>query len=113
MVKSRRHLMALGFIPLLAYFSAFGADNGMNKKNARPVFRMESYSFNRDIAFISMWGGRPDVKDLKGFRRAVLYNARGEVVRKMTMGRDSIYSLDKMLQEQKALGPLFVRMYRR
>lgn len=71
------------------------------------------YSIRNDIAFVSVWGSRPAAESLKGFQYAVLYNARGEVVRKIEMGRDSIYSLDKMIQENRTRGPLVVRMYRR
>ena len=63
--------------------------------------------------FVSVWGSRPAAEKLKGFEHAVLYNARGEVVRKIIIGRDSVYSLDRMIQENKSRGPLFIRMYRR
>lgn len=71
------------------------------------------FSLKDDIAFVSVWGNRPDAKKLQGFQRAVLYNARGEVVKRMDLGRDSIYSLDKMIHENRTKGPLFIRMYRR
>jgi hypothetical protein len=76
------------------------------------AFKPQPYSSNRDMAFISIWGSRPDAKKLQGFQRAVLFNARGEVVTKIDMRSDSIYSLDKMIQENKTKGPLVVKMYR-
>ena len=71
-----------------------------------------SYSLSKDIAFISVMGSRPDVGALQGFQRAVLYNAQGAKVREITFSKtDSIYSLDKMLQENRGKGPLIIRMY--
>jgi len=75
--------------------------------------RQERFSIRDDIAFVSVFGNRPSAKHLQGFQRAVLYNARGEVVKRLELGRDSIYSLDRMIQENKTRGPLFIRMYRK
>lgn len=62
---------------------------------------------------MSVWGSKPDTKKLQGFQRAVLFNARGEVIKKVDIRADSIYSLDKMIQENKGKGPLFIKMYRK
>jgi hypothetical protein len=116
MYMFKRCLLVLFFTPLLLLVSVYG-ESGVQKKNLSPKkqtsLRTESYSIKNDIAFVSVWGSRPEAKELQGFQRAVLYNARGEVVQKIDMGRDSIYSLDKMIQENKTRGPLFIRMYRK
>ncbi len=75
--------------------------------------RHDRFSIRDDIAFVSVFGNRPNAQHLQGFQRAVLFNARGEVVKRLELGRDSIYSLDKMIQENKTKGPLFIRMYRK
>jgi|GEM_PF-2147352 len=73
----------------------------------------DNNSFKKDIAFFSVMGSRPDVESLRGFQKAVLYNAQGAKVKEITFNKsDSIYSLDKMLQENSTRGPLFIRMYR-
>ena len=102
-------------LPVLS-FSVYGSDiqqQNNDVRGNRTAFQAGTYSCNRDIAFVSVWGSRPAIKKLHNFQRAILYNARGEVVEKIDIGRDSIYSLDKMIQENKARGPLFIRMYRR
>lgn len=115
MAKVLNYMLALCGIPLLLSISVFGAEQQQkhqNKEKRNPL-KVETYSIKRDIAFVSVWGSRPDAEKLQGFKHAVLYNARGEVVQKIDIGRDSVYSLDKMIQENKARGPLFIRMYRR
>ncbi|MBN1307595.1 MAG: hypothetical protein JXA18_06750 [Chitinispirillaceae bacterium] len=115
MIKNSQRLMVIFTVPLLVCLSVFGADQTRRytRNEKRSALRGETYSLNRDIAFVSVWGSRPDEKNLQGFKHAILYNARGEVLRKIDMGRDSVYSLDKMIQENKSRGPLFIRMYRR
>lgn len=75
--------------------------------------QQKRFSIRDDIAFVSVFGNRPSAHHLQGFQRAVLFNARGEVVKRLDLGRDSIYSLDRMIQENKTRGPLFIRMYRK
>ncbi len=111
-----RCLLVIYSVPLLFMVSVFGAD--VQKKSSdnlinHSAFQPGTYSLKEDIAFVSVWGSRPDAKQLQGFERAILYNARGEVVRKIDDMRDSVYSLDKMIQENKSRGPLFIRMYRK
>jgi hypothetical protein len=82
-------------------------------KSSKPASKIQNYTLNRDMAFVSVLGSRPDVKNLKGFQRAVLYNAQGAKVKEITFSKsDSVYSLDKMLQENVSKGPLIIRMYR-
>ncbi len=79
----------------------------------KDVTKVSGQSITRDIAFTSVMGSRPDVNSLRGFQKAILYNARGAKVKEITFNRnDSIYSLDKMLQENSAKGPLFIKMLR-
>jgi len=79
----------------------------------KEVTKVSGQSITRDIAFTSVMGSRPDVNSLRGFQKAILYNAKGAKVKEITFNRnDSIYSLDKMLQENSAKGPLFIRMLR-
>ncbi|MBN1575075.1 MAG: hypothetical protein JW913_00880 [Chitinispirillaceae bacterium] len=115
MIQGIQRLLVIFSVPLLLWFSAIGADQQQKytQKGKQSAFQVETYSINRDIAFVSVWGSRPDAKRLQGFEHAVLFNARGEVVQKIDMGRDSVYSLDKMIQENKSRGPLFIRMYHR
>jgi uncharacterized alpha/beta hydrolase family protein len=82
-------------------------------KSAKVTPNAQNYSLKKDIAFISVMGSRPDAKSLKGFQKAVLFNARGAKVKEITFTKsDSIYSLDRMLQENLSKGPLVIRMYR-
>lgn len=94
-------------------FAATGSP-GISRENriASPASTSPVYSLKQDIAFVSVWGSRPDAQKLKGFQRAVLFNARGEIVSKVAMGKDSVYSLDRMIQSNRARGPLYIRMYR-
>ncbi|HEX3019468.1 MAG TPA: hypothetical protein VHP36_04170 [Chitinispirillaceae bacterium] len=116
MVKWYSTLLFAAFLNLACAFSAFCSDsNGMDIKKAplaKGAFRPQPYSSNRDMAFVSVFGSRPDAKKLQGFQRAVLFNARGELVTRVDMRNDSIYSLDRMIQENKSKGPLVVKMYR-
>lgn len=109
-------LILTSFLNLAFAFSAFCSESDNKPIKKAPVekgaFKPQPYSSNRDMAFISVWGSRPDAKKLQGFQRAVLFNARGEVVTRVDMRSDSIYSLDKMIQENKSKGPLVVKMYR-
>jgi hypothetical protein len=75
-------------------------------------FKPQPYSRNLDMAFVSVWGSRPDSKKLQGFQRAVLFTAKGEMVKQVDMRNDSIYSLDRMIQENKNKGPLIIKMYK-
>ena len=116
MKKRDRWLLVILCTPLLFGFSLFasGKDGEVpSSPSQRSGARHENLALKNDIAFISVWGSRPEAKRLQGFERAVLFNARGEVVQKLSFGRDSIYSLDKMIQENRSKGPLFIRMYRK
>jgi len=76
-------------------------------------FKPQPYSHNQDMAFVSLMGSRPR-GDFSGYRKAVLYNAKGAVIQEIDISRsDSIYSLDKMLQENRTKGPLIIRMIRK
>ena len=102
--------------PLFIFFAAYAADNDARQKSNpkyKHSLKTQTYSIQNDIAFVSVWGSRPDAKKLQGFQRAVLFNARGEVVEKVDVSRDSIFSLDRMIQENRSRGPLFIRMYRK
>ena len=114
-MKSIQRVVVIFSVPLLLWSSVFGDDQRPknNHKVKQSTFRSENYSLNRDFAFVSVWGSRPNEKKLQGFKHAILYNARGEIVQKIDIGRDSDYSLDKMIQENKSRGPLFIRMYHR
>jgi len=101
--------MLLGMTVLTSF--VYGADRPQ-RTNAKSESTAHISAIQNDIAFISVMGSRPHAERLKGFQYAVLYNARGEVVRKIEMSSDSIYSLDKMIQENRSRGPLVVRMYR-
>lgn len=84
-----------------------------NSTAALKVSKVSNQSITRDIAFTSVMGSRPDVKSLRGFQKAILYNARGAKLKEITFNKnDSIYSLDKMLQENSNSGPLFIKMLR-
>lgn len=99
---------------LLCLFSktAIATDiSNSGAKIAKNTLKSDSYSLKNDIAFISVMGSRPDVKSLKGFQKAILFNAQGAKVKEITFNNDSIFSLDKMLQENKSKGPLLIRMY--
>jgi len=115
MKKIIRCSAILFIVPLFFIFAVYGAEknDGARKIPAQKTAKVQNYSIQNDIAFVSVWGSRPDAKKLQGFQRAVLFNARGEVVKKVDIGRDSIYSLDRMIQENKTRGPLFIRMYRK
>jgi len=108
-MKSIQRLVVIFSVPLLLWFSVFGDDQQPKNdhKVKQSTFRSENYSLNRDIAFVSVWGSRPDEKKLQGFKHAILYNARGEVVQKIDIGRDSVYSLDKMIQENNRAAPVY------
>jgi len=81
--------------------------------STQKVSKVSSQSLTKDIAFTSVMGSRPDVKSLRGFQKAILYNARGAKVKEITFNKnDSIYSLDKMLQQNSTSGPLFIKMLR-
>jgi glutaredoxin len=103
-------LTALSF----CFFSVYASEQSENQniKSKKGVFTPQKYSSKQDMAFISVMGSRPDSKALQGFQRAVLFNAQGVVIKKVDISSDSIYSLDKMIQENKTKGPLFIRMYR-
>jgi hypothetical protein len=111
MNKTPKWLERIAIISFLLAVTSYGA--GTIRKGTSPAYTNKIGNGTNDIAFVSVWGSRPKAEKLKGFQHAVLYNARGEVVHKIDMDRDSIYSLDKMIQENKTRGPLFIRMYRR
>lgn len=95
-------------------FAANGSSGTARENRIEPhMSRSPVYSIKQDIAFVSVWGSRPDEQKLRGFQRAVLFNARGEVVSKVAMGKDSVYSLDRIIQSNRARGPLYIRMYRK
>ena len=115
-MKTTHRMAAAAFgMLLIAGASLFAAEvkNDAHSSSPRCQTRKECFSINDDIAFVSVWGNRPETKHLQGFQRAVLFNARGEVVKRLDLGRDSIYSLDKMIRENRTRGPLFIRMYRK
>lgn len=98
--------LSVQYAPVFAAGSSSGSSVAALSKN-------KNNSCKNDIAFFSVMGSRPDARALHGFQRAVLYNAQGAKVKEITFSsRDSIYSLDKMLQENSTRGPLFIRMYR-
>jgi hypothetical protein len=98
---------AAAFLSFAICITAYGSD----LKNSNQ--KVSSFSIKNDMAFISVMGSRPNPGSLKGFQKAVLYNAQGAKVKEITFTkRDSIYSLDRMLQENKNKGPLFIKMYR-
>lgn len=103
-------LFLVCFIPLFLVSSVFAADHKKNTKNSLSVLKAQPYSANRDIAFVSVMGSRPDSKRLQGFQWAILFNAQGRIVQKVNMKNDSIYSLDKMIQKNKTRGPLLIKM---
>lgn len=106
-------VLLLTFILLSSSWGAENAGDDPGKTNKKKVTALcaKPYTPNRDIAFVSVWGSRPNIKKLQGFQRAVLYNAQGAVLQEIDISRsDSIYSLDRMLQENKTKGPLFVKM---
>ncbi len=86
--------------------------NALASPVTTPAFKPQPYSPSRDMAFISVMGSRPKSSSLKGYQKAVLYNARGAVIQEVDISRDSVYSLDKMIQENRNRGPLFIRMVR-
>jgi hypothetical protein len=102
------------FLMSAVFFAVYADDNSkIIDKNNKIINKTQSYNLNRDIAFVSVMGSRPDSKQLHGFQKAVLYNALGAKVKEITLSqRDSIFSLDKMIQENKGKGPLFIKMYR-
>jgi hypothetical protein len=110
-----KSLLVVSAVPLLLFSSVLAADSQTRDHNHQinAASGRNDAAASRDIAFISVWGSRPKSEMLQGFQRAVLFNARGEVVKKLDMGRDSIFSLDRMIQENRTKGPLFIRMYRR
>ena len=119
--------LSLGMIFAAAVFSDVFADRNFDADNSldsisvsgdknRSVsgktsnFKPQPYSHNQDMAFVSLMGSRPR-GDFSSYRKAVLYNAKGAVIQEIDISRsDSIYNLDKMLQENRTKGPLIVRM---
>jgi hypothetical protein len=84
-----------------------------DQSGAKPILKGSNQQITKDIAFTSVMGSRPDAKSLRGFQKAILYNAQGAKVKEITFNKnDSIYSLDKMLQENSTKGPLFIKMLR-
>lgn len=91
--------------------SSFGKSGSVSGKT--PGFKPQTYSHNQDMAFISLMGSRPRA-GFSGYRKAVLYNAKGAVIQEIDISRsDSIYSLDKMIQEKRTKGPIIVKMIRK
>lgn len=91
------------------------ASEGMSNEDASGKIQSsyQKYSIKKDMAFLSVMGSRPDYKKLSGFQKAVLYNAQGAKVKEINFSKsDSVYSLDKMIQENKNKGPLLIRMIR-
>lgn len=78
----------------------------------KAVFKPQPYSPSRDMAFVSVMGSRPR-GNFKGYQKAVLYNAKGKVIKEVDISRsDSVYCLDRMIQENRNKGPLFIKMFR-
>jgi len=74
------------------------------------AFKGVPYSRSQDMAVVSVLGSKVH-KSLKGFQRAVLLNAQGAVLKEVDISRsDSLYVLDKIIQANRAKGPLFIRM---
>jgi hypothetical protein len=112
----KRACVRILFLMILfcCYVSVLAAEKTDNQdiKTQKSGITALKYTPKQDMAFISIYGSRPDAKALQGFQRAVLYNAQGVVIKKVDIRSDSVYSLDKMIQENKSKGPLFIRMYR-
>ncbi|MDR0306937.1 MAG: hypothetical protein LBI42_08900 [Chitinispirillales bacterium] len=86
---------------------------GLTKKAKSPACKPQTYSPSQDMAFVSVMGSRPNA-DFSGYRKAVLYNAKGALIQEIDISRsDSIYNLDKMIQENRTKGPLFIKMIRK
>lgn len=99
-------LTAAVLLSLAICIPAYSSDLNSNQK-------VSTFTIKNDMAFVSVMGSRPNSGSLKGFQKAVLYNAQGAKVKEITFTKsDSIYSLDRMLQENKNKGPLFIKMYR-
>ncbi len=115
MHKMKYWFIVSGVIILLlsVHISAAERRDNATTKRKTSALQTHKYSIKNDIAFISVWGARPEKEKLQGFRYAVLYTAKGEFVQKIDIGSDSVYSLDKMIQDNKSRGPLFIKMYRR
>ena len=108
-----RIFFSIFFITLVlsAFFTPVHATDLVKYSKTAP--KTQGFSLKKDIAFVSVMGSRPDVQSLKGFQRAVLFTAQGAKVKEITFSKsDSIYSLDRMLQENSNKGPLIIRMYR-
>lgn len=100
----------LSMVMVAVFMPAYAADLAKSAKNTP---KAQIYTLKKDMAFVSVMGSRPDAKSLEGFQKAVLFNAQGAKVKEITFSKsDSIYSLDKMLQENISKGPLIIRMYR-
>ena len=114
MKKSIGWMFIAVLVQLVFSLPAYGSEpSEQNKSNSeKSTFHPRAYSRTNDIAFISIWGSHPDMSKFKGFQRAVLYNAMGKIVKKVDMGSDSIFSLDKMIEENRIKGPLFIKMFR-
>ncbi|MFP4165496.1 MAG: hypothetical protein ACLFQB_16050 [Chitinispirillaceae bacterium] len=112
-------LLSLSAVPEVNAADPAGSDQdslalkkGTNESSSKPAFKPQPYSPKRDMAFVSIMGSRPQ-GSFEGFQRAVLYNAKGAVIKEVDISRsDSIYSLDKMIQENRNKGPLFIKMFR-
>ena len=104
-------LLLISFLLLPLYGAQKSEDaNGKPAKKIENSFKSRPYNPDKDLAFVSVWGNRPKI-NLRGFQRAVLYNAQGALLREIDLNRsDSVYSLDKMLQENRTKGPLFIKM---
>ena len=77
------------------------------------AFKPQPYYPKKDMAFVSVMGSRPRA-DFSGYRKAVIYNVKGALLHEIDISRsDSIYSLDKMIQENRNKGPLIIRMISR
>ncbi|KMQ51333.1 hypothetical protein CHISP_1816 [Chitinispirillum alkaliphilum] len=76
-------------------------------------FAEKPYSPQRDIAFVSTMGRTPDFSEMKGFQKAVLYNAQGALIQEVDITREnSIHSLDEMIKRNSRRGPVIIRMVR-
>ncbi|MDG5815574.1 hypothetical protein QA601_10815 [Chitinispirillales bacterium ANBcel5] len=116
----RANLLSTALILIVCSFATvLGQQNGANadslaihRSALNNSFEEKPYSPSRDMAFVSVRGQTPNIP-MNGFRRAVLYNAKGAKISEMDISRsDSVVSLDKMIRENSNRGPLIIQMIR-
>ncbi|MFW6244543.1 MAG: hypothetical protein ACOC36_01520 [Fibrobacterota bacterium] len=91
---------------------SLSSERELSQSPPKAVFKPQPYSPNRDMAFVSVMGSRPR-ESFRGYQKAILYNAKGRVIKEVDISRsDSIYCLDRMIQENRNKGPLFIKIFR-